>query len=167
MPDKSYAQPTDERPTVWALTRAREIRVVEPMSPGCSCGGLQHICSTHWRIAMALDQAYFEGKSGVAPMTRDSLPLVVQLTALPPGHPDNPTGTAKEFIGVQPVKVPGQTREDVSLDQVRDLLQKAINVITVQLVVNTVKRDLKADAEREPLVQIPGLVPPRGDLRRG
>lgn len=54
-----------ERPSLWALARAREISVYEPNWAGCICTGHQRICSTHWKIAMALDQAYFEGQAHV------------------------------------------------------------------------------------------------------
>lgn len=56
---------TDERPSVWAIRRAQEIKIYIPGMPGCTCYQLQNVCSAHWQMAHALDQAYFEGQTGV------------------------------------------------------------------------------------------------------
>jgi hypothetical protein len=95
---------------------------------------------------------------------------VLQVTVLPPGHPQNPTG--REFIAVGQAELPG--RPQLSLDQIRQYLNKAADVIFVQLMRNTLLRQLRQDlGVREgaavkdggPLITIPGMeIPP--DVRR-
>jgi hypothetical protein len=72
----------------------------------------------------------------------------------PPQHADNPRPD-KEFIHVQ--------SSGLSLAEVRGYLLKATDTVTIQLLLNTIKRDLE---QNQPLVQIPGMVPPRGAAGR-
>ena len=82
-------------------------------------------------------------------------PITLTVTVFPPEHPKNPT-RGQEFVHVQ--------ADGLSLADMRRALIKAADVVLVRLVSNTVLARLKQEQER-PLIEVPGLTPPRGPLR--
>lgn len=78
-------------------------------------------------------------------------PIQLVVTVVPPDHPQNPR-PGQEFIHVQ--------SSGLSLNQVRSYLTKATDTILVQLVTNTVRKELESKKPDEPLIHIPGMVPP-------